>query len=106
VAELHDMFTLLEIILSEDLGFFVKGEGWKAVEEGLTERDGRLPINTSGGLKSRGHPIGATGVAQLAEITQQLQGRCGARQVRADVGLACNVAGFGNSAVVSILERV
>ena len=106
VAELHDMFTLMEVILSEDLGFFVKGEGWKAVEEGLTERDGRLPINTSGGLKSKGHPIGATGVAQLAEITQQLQGRCGARQVRADVGLACNVAGFGNSAVVSILERV
>jgi len=106
VAELHDMFTLMEIILSEDLGFFGKGEGWKAVEEGLTERDGRLPINTSGGLKSRGHPIGATGVAQLVEITQQLQGRCGARQVRADVGLACNEAGFGNSAVVSILERV
>jgi acetyl-CoA acetyltransferase len=106
VAELHDMFTLMEIILSEDLGFFGKGEGWKAVEDGLTERDGRLPINTSGGLKSRGHPIGATGVAQLVEITQQLQGRCGARQVSADVGLACNEAGFGNSAVVSILERV
>ena len=104
VAELHDMYTLNEIIQSEDLGFFAKGKGWKAVEEGLTEREGRLPINTSGGLKSKGHPIGATGVAQVAEITQQLQGRCGARQVRAGVGLACNVAGFGNSAVVSILE--
>jgi len=105
VAELHDMYTLNEIIQSEDLGFFVKGKGWKALEEGLTEREGRLPINTSGGLKSKGHPIGATGVAQVAEITQQLQGRCGARQVKADVGLACNVAGFGNSAVVSILEK-
>lgn len=106
VAELHDMFTLMEIVQSEDLGFFRKGEGWKAVETGITRRDGRLPINTSGGLKAKGHPIGATGVAQVAEITYQLQGRCGARQVDASVGLTCNVAGFGNNAVVSILERM
>ncbi len=106
VAELHDMFTLMEIVQSEDLGFFAKGEGWKAVEAGVTRRDGRLPINTSGGLKAKGHPIGATGVAQAVEIVWQLQGRCGARQVDAGVGLTCNVAGFGNNAVVSILERM
>ncbi|MBI3022120.1 MAG: thiolase domain-containing protein [Thaumarchaeota archaeon] len=106
VAELHDMFTLMEIIQSEDLGFFRKGEGWKALESGETTRRGALPINTSGGLKAKGHPIGATGTAQVAEITQQLQGRCGARQVKAEVGLTCNVAGFGNNSVVSILERM
>jgi acetyl-CoA acetyltransferase len=106
VAELHDMFTLMEIVQSEDLGFFGKGEGWKAVEAGITRRDGRIPINTSGGLKAKGHPIGATGVAQAVEITSQLQGRCGARQVDASVGLTCNVAGFGNNAVVSVLERM
>lgn len=105
VAELHDMFTLMEIIQSEDLGFFKKGEGWRAVEDGVTSRSGKLPINTSGGLKAKGHPIGATGVAQLAEVTRQLQGVCGDRQVEARLGLACNVAGFGNNAVVSILER-
>jgi acetyl-CoA acetyltransferase len=106
VAELHDMFTLMEIVQSEDLGFFGKGEGWKAVDAGITRRDGRLPINTSGGLKAKGHPIGATGVAQAVEVVSQLQGRCGARQVDASVGLTCNVAGFGNNAVVSILERM
>jgi acetyl-CoA C-acetyltransferase len=105
VAELHDMFTLMEIVQSEDLGFFAKGEGWKAIEAGLTRRDGRLPINTSGGLKAKGHPIGATGVAQAVEVVSQLQGRCGARQVEARVGLTCNVAGFGNNAVVSVLEK-
>jgi acetyl-CoA C-acetyltransferase len=108
VAELHDMFTLMEIVQSEDLGFFEKGRGWEAVEAGTTRRDGRLPINTSGGLKAKGHPIGATGVAQAVEVACQLQGRCGARQVAVDahVGLTCNVAGFGNNAVVSILERM
>ncbi len=104
VAELHDMFTLMEIVQSEDVGFFEKGEGWKAVEAGITSRAGRLPINTSGGLKAKGHPLGATGVVQLAEVTQQLQGVCGARQVSARVGLTCNLAGFGNNAIVSILE--
>jgi len=106
VAELHDMFTLMEIVQSEDLGFFKKGEGWKAVESGVTTRSGRLPINTSGGLKAKGHPIGATGVAQAAEVAHQLQGMCGARQVEAQVGLTCNVAGFGNNAVVSLMERM
>ncbi|SFG01708.1 acetyl-CoA C-acetyltransferase [Halopelagius inordinatus] len=104
VAELHDMFTILEFLQSEDLGFFEKGEGWKAVEEGVTDRDGELPINTSGGLKSKGHPLGASGVAQVYEIYQQLIGEAGDRQVEADVGLACNVGGFGNCVTTTIME--
>jgi acetyl-CoA C-acetyltransferase len=105
VAELHDMFTILEFLQSEDLGFFEKGEGWKAVEEGVTDRDGDLPINTSGGLKSKGHPLGASGVAQVYEIYQQLTDDAGPRQVEADVGLACNVGGFGNCVTTTIMER-
>lgn len=104
VAELHDMFTILEFLQSEDLGFFEKGEGWKAIEEGVTDRDGDLPINTSGGLKSKGHPLGASGVAQIYEIYQQIRGDAGKRQVDADVGLACNVGGFGNCVSTTILE--
>ncbi|WP_042665384.1 3-ketoacyl-CoA thiolase [Haloferax sp. ATB1] len=104
VAELHDMFTILEFLQSEDLGFFEKGEGWKAVDEGVTDRDGDLPINTSGGLKSKGHPLGASGVAQVYEIYKQLIGDAGKRQVDADVGLACNVGGFGNCVTTAIME--
>ncbi|QCJ47871.1 thiolase family protein [Haloprofundus sp. MHR1] len=104
VAELHDMFTILEFLQSEDLGFFEKGEGWKAVEEGVTDRDGELPINTSGGLKSKGHPLGASGVAQVYEIYRQLTRDAGDRQVDADTGLACNVGGFGNCVTTTILE--
>ncbi|OYR82207.1 3-ketoacyl-CoA thiolase [Halorubrum distributum] len=104
VAELHDMFTILEFLQSEDLGFFEKGEGWKAVEEGVTDRDGELPINTSGGLKSKGHPLGASGVAQVYEIFKQVTGDAGPRQVEADTGLACNVGGFGNCVTTTILE--
>ena len=104
VAELHDMFTILEFLQSEDLGFFEKGAGWKAIEDGVTERDGELPINTSGGLKSKGHPLGATGVAQVYEIYQQLLGEAGARKVDAEVGLACNVGGFGNCVTTTIME--
>ena len=104
VAELHDMFTILEFLQSEDLGFFEKGEGWKAIEEGVTERDGELPINTSGGLKSKGHPLGASGVAQAYEIYQQLTDNAGPRQVDAEVGLACNVGGFGNCVTTAIME--
>jgi acetyl-CoA C-acetyltransferase len=104
VAELHDMFTILEFLQSEDLGFFEKGEGWKAVEEGVTDRDGELPINTSGGLKSKGHPLGASGVAQVYEIYKQVLGDAGPRQVDADVGLACNVGGFGNCVTTTVLE--
>ncbi|MDZ5810317.1 thiolase family protein [Halorubrum sp. AD140] len=104
VAELHDMFTILEFLQSEDLGFFEKGEGWRAVEEGVTDRDGDLPINTSGGLKSKGHPLGASGVAQVYEIVQQVTGNAGPRQVEADTGLACNVGGFGNCVTTAVLE--
>ncbi|MWG33630.1 thiolase family protein [Halomarina oriensis] len=104
VAELHDMFTILEFLQSEDLGFFEKGEAWKAVEEGVTDRDGDLPINTSGGLKSKGHPLGASGVAQVYELVQQLRGEAGPRQVDCEVGLACNVGGFGNCVTTTILE--
>jgi len=104
VAELHDMFTILEFLQSEDLGFFEKGKGWKAIEDGVTDRDGELPINTSGGLKSKGHPLGASGVAQVYEIYQQLTGNAGPRQVDANVGLACNVGGFGNCVTTTIME--
>ncbi|MFB6108796.1 MAG: thiolase family protein, partial [Haloplanus sp.] len=105
VAELHDMFTILEFLQSEDLGFFEKGEGWKAVEEGRTERGGDIPINTSGGLKSKGHPLGASGVAQVYEIYEQLLGEAGPRQIDGpEVGLACNVGGFGNCVITTVLE--
>jgi len=104
VAELHDMFTILEVLQSEDLGFFEKGRGWAAVEAGRTDRDGELPVNTSGGLKSKGHPLGASGVAQVYEIHRQLTDTAGARQVDAEVGLACNVGGFGNCATTTVME--
>ncbi|AKH97824.1 thiolase family protein [Halanaeroarchaeum sulfurireducens] len=103
-AELHDMFTILEVLQLEDLGFFEKGEGWRAARDGITTRDGELPINTSGGLKSKGHPLGASGVAQVYELYQQLIGEAGDRQVSGDIGLACNVGGFGNCVTTTILE--
>jgi len=102
-AELHDMATILEIIQSEDLGFFEKGKGWKAVMEGVTSLDGEIPINTSGGLNSKGHPIGASGIAQSIEAFLQIRGEAGNRQVKsARVGLSLSMAGFGNSATVII----
>jgi len=104
VAELHDMFTILEFLQMEGLGFAEAGEAWQQVEAGRTERDGELPVNTSGGLKSKGHPLGATGVAQGYEIYKQLVGEAGPRQVDADVGLACNVGGFGNCVTTTIME--
>ncbi|SFL08479.1 acetyl-CoA C-acetyltransferase [Halogranum rubrum] len=104
VAELHDMFTILEFLQAEGVGFFDEGEAWKAVEEGVTERDGELPINTSGGLKSKGHPLGASGVAQVYEVYKQVLGEAGPRQVDANVGLATNVGGFGNCVSTTILE--
>ena len=105
VAELHDMFTILEFLQMEGLGFAEAGEAWQQVEAGRTERDGELPVNTSGGLKSKGHPLGATGVAQGYEIYKQLVGEAGPRQVvDPDVGLACNVGGFGNCVTTTIME--
>ena len=104
VAELHDMFTILEFLQMEALGFASEGEAWEAVEAGRTELDGDLPVNTSGGLKSKGHPLGATGVAQGYEIYKQVVGEAGDRGVEADVGLACNVGGFGNCVTTTLLE--
>jgi acetyl-CoA C-acetyltransferase len=104
VAELHDMFTILEFLQMEGLGFAEHGSAWEQVLDGRTERDGDLPINTSGGLKSKGHPLGATGVAQAVECYEQLTGEAGERQVDAETALACNVGGFGNCVTTTLLE--
>ncbi|MFB6311249.1 MAG: thiolase family protein [Salinirussus sp.] len=104
VAELHDMFTILEFLQLEALGFADRGEAPTLTLDGRTALDGALPINPSGGLKSKGHPLGATGVAQVVEITEQLLGDAGQRQVDAATGLACNVGGFGNCVTTTILE--
>lgn len=106
VAEVHDCFTIAEILATEDLGFAKKGQGGAFAESGASRLGGQLPINTSGGLKSCGHPVGATGVKQIAEIVGQLRGNMGDRQVKnAKVGLAHNVGGSGATAVVHILMR-
>ncbi|MGZ5382458.1 MAG: thiolase C-terminal domain-containing protein [Acidimicrobiia bacterium] len=106
VAELHDAFTILEIVESEEVGFFPKGEGHIALEKGETALDGRLPINPSGGLKGKGHPVGATGVGQAHEIVTQLRGEAGQRQVDgARVGFTCNFGGFGNNVVCLTFVR-
>jgi len=106
VAELHDAFTILEIVESEAAGFFPRGEGHKALERGETALDGKLPINPSGGLKAKGHPVGATGVAHLVELTWQLRGEAEARQVQdAKTAYACNFGGFGNNVVATVLQR-
>jgi acetyl-CoA C-acetyltransferase len=104
VAELHDMFTILEFLQMEGLGFAEKGTAWQDVEAGRTEKDGELPINTSGGLKSKGHPLGASGVAQGYELYEQLMDDAGPRQVDAETALACNVGGFGNCVITTIME--
>lgn len=107
VFEAHDAFTILEAIQSEDIGFFKKGEGAKAAHEGLTEIGGKIPINPSGGLKARGHPLGATGVAQVIELVWQLRGEAGRRQVAdANTGITCNFGGFGNNIVSILVERM
>ena len=106
VAELHDAFEILEIVESEDIGFFEKGKAHLAVEKGATALDGEIPINPSGGLKARGHAVGATGMAQVVELVWQLRGECGERQVKdAKRALACNFGGFGNNTVIHIFER-
>ncbi len=106
VAELHDCFTIAEIIATEDLGFVKKGEGGPYAASGATARTGERPVNTSGGLKSKGHPVGATGVAQLCDLVLQLRGEAGERQVpNAGLGLAQNLGGSGATCVVTILGR-
>ncbi len=104
VAEIHDAFTILEIVNPEDLGFFKHGEGASALVSGKTGLNGERPINTSGGLKARGHPVGATGLAQICEIVWQLRGEAGKRQVKAKIGLCHNIGGFVNNNIVTILE--
>jgi acetyl-CoA C-acetyltransferase len=106
-VEVHDCFTIAEIIATEDLGFFEPGEGWKAVEEGKTARTGSRPINTSGGLKSKGHPVGASGIGQVIEIWKQLRGEAGQRQLPGspNLGLTHNVGGTGQTCTVHIFER-
>lgn len=107
LAEVHDCFTIAEICAIEDLGFVKKGEGGKAVEEGLTDIDGKIPVNPSGGLKSKGHPVGATGIAQIFEVVKQLRGEAGKRQVKnAKIGLTHNLGGSGGSVIVHILEAM
>lgn len=106
VAELHDAFQILEIAESEEVGFFKKGEGHIAARNGETKIGGKIPINTSGGLKAKGHPLGATGVSQIVEIVRQLRGEAYGRQVEgAKNGLTVNFGGFGNNVVATILTK-
>jgi acetyl-CoA acetyltransferase len=105
--EVHDCFTIAEIMVTEALGLVGKGRGGPAVAEGLTALDGKFPVNPSGGLKAKGHPVGATGVAQVVEVAKQLRGEAGERQVkRAKRGLTQNMGGTGGSSVVHVLEAV
>ncbi|MEJ2262126.1 MAG: hypothetical protein P8X95_01685 [Anaerolineales bacterium] len=107
LAEVHDCFTIAEVIATEDLAFFPVGEGFVAAEEGLTRRHGPKPVNTSGGLKSKGHPVGASGAGQVVEIWKQMRNQAGERQVPGDVDLALthNVGGTGQTCAVHIFER-
>ena len=108
LAEVHDCFTIAELVAIEDLGFFEPGEGYKAVAEGVTARDGSKPINTSGGLKAKGHPVGASGIGQVVEVWQQMTGQAGPRQVPdKDVQLALthNVGASGGTCAVHVFER-
>ncbi|MEE9564033.1 MAG: thiolase domain-containing protein [Nitrosopumilaceae archaeon] len=106
-AEVHDCFTIAEIVDSEDLGFFEKGKGVQGVREGQTKRNGEIPINPSGGLKSKGHPIGATGVGQVVEVFEQLTGKAGERTVKdARIGLTHNFGATGASCAVHIFQSV
>lgn len=105
-AEVHDCFTIAEIMAIEDLGFFLKGKGGNATLEGLTALDGEIPINTSGGLKACGHPVGATGIKQAIECVWQLKGEAEGRQLKnPTIGLSHNVGGSGATAVVHIYKK-
>jgi len=104
-AEVHDCFTITEILDIEDLGFVEKGRGGVASLEGETALDGRIPVNTSGGLLAKGHPIGATGVAQCTELVWHLRGQAEARQVEgAKIALQHNL-GLGGACVVTMYRR-
>ncbi len=105
LAEVHDCFTITQIINLEDLGFAERGKGGDAVANGVTALDGKKPINTSGGLKAKGHPIGATGICQMCEIVTQLRGDAGPRQVKkADIGLTHNLGGTAGTCLIHIFQ--
>ena len=107
VAEVHDAFTSVELFSYEDLGFAEIGKGAELIRKGKVNLDGELPVNTSGGLKAKGHPISVTGLAQVYEIVNQLRGRCGECQVRnSKIGLCHNIGGTGGSVTVHVLRRV
>ncbi len=105
-VEVHDCFTIAEIMAMEDLGLYEKGKAAEAVENGETRLSGKIPVNPSGGLKSKGHPVGATGVAQAVEAYKQLTGEAGKRQIEnAELGLAHNVGGSGATAIVTLFKK-
>ena len=106
-AELHDAFVILELAISEEIGLFERGKSFLAVRQGETKIDGRMPINPSGGLKSKGHPVGGTGVSQVVELVRQLRGEAEAgRQVKdPKVGMSVNFGGFGNNVVAVICAK-
>jgi acetyl-CoA C-acetyltransferase len=106
-AELHDAFSILELAISEEVGFFERGKSFLAVRKGETQIDGKLPINTSGGLKSKGHPVGATGVSQVVELVRQLRGEAEeGRQVKdPKYGMSVNFGGFGNNVAAVICAK-
>jgi acetyl-CoA acetyltransferase len=107
LAEVHDCFTIAEVLATEDLGFFAPGDGHKAAADGVTARTGAHPVNTSGGLKAKGHPVGASGVGQAIELFKQMRCEAGPRQVAGDVsvGLTHNVGATGSTCVVHLFER-
>jgi acetyl-CoA C-acetyltransferase len=105
LAEVHDCFSIAELCIIEELGFTEKGKGGPFTEQGNTALNGKIPVNTSGGLKSKGHPVGATGIAQVVEVVEQLRGSAGKRQVeKAQIGLTQNMGGSGASSVVHIFK--
>jgi len=108
LAEVHDAFTSVELFSYEDLGFAPIGKGAELIRSGKVNLDGELPVNTSGGLKAKGHPISVTGLAQIYEIVNQLRGKCGERQVKGNpkIGLCHNIGGAGGSVTVHILRKV
>ena len=107
VATCHDCFTIAELMAYEDLGFCKKGEGARMIRDGETMVGGRIPVNVDGGLKAKGHPVGATGVSMTVEITKQLRQEAGRRQVpiKNGLGLVHNVGGTGHYAYVTVLSR-
>ncbi|UCG69934.1 MAG: thiolase domain-containing protein [Thermoplasmata archaeon] len=106
VLETHDAFSILELVNCEDLGLFERGRCINAIKEGITKLGGDLPVNPSGGLKAKGHPVGATGLAQVCELFWQLTDDAGSRKVNSpEIGLTHNIGGFGNNAAVTILKK-